>query len=143
MFVELGSHFPKAGPTYFHDSGSASTIDMFVSVAPLLHQTKCVTVLHKVGRMPQLIPCSRPRDHSPVILKFTDIFTPLLPPIGKPSFDRNALSAALQWGHKRVPLLEDLQRVFVAARPELERLAAKYTPKTTGIESSFFSTRCL
>ena len=125
-----GSYWPQGGPTYFHHTGSCSTIDHILVPNWFLPNIEHLTVAWRSGRRLQQIPSGMPRDHLPIIMKFRynllEQFSAAPPPKITWSFDK--LAEALQFGGKRQDFLEELEEKMVQEKASFAEVAHETDP---------------
>ena len=94
----VNSHFASAGPTFFSNHGTPSTLTILVP-SDLLRRIRSLRVVWRAGRQLQLTPSAAPRDHVPLVMEVRCglCFPPR--PSGIRAWDFGLLAAAFQTGH--------------------------------------------
>ena len=110
--------FPQGGPTFFHYSGSCSTIDHLVVPRWFLGNVRRYFVAWRSGRRLQLIPSGSPRDHMPVMMCISyhhlEQFSSDSRPASVQQWCRDSLADSLQYGHRRAAFMYELEAEFAA-----------------------------
>ena len=124
-----GTFWPKGGPTFFHHSGSSSTIDQFLIPRWALHNVASYHVAWHSARRLQLIPSGRPRDHVPVLMQLDyDIMENFGPSRLQTQWCFDKLGEALQTGRHRGAFLEELEAEFGKKQGEMNEKTQQSDP---------------